>query len=91
METTTLKLQAPWNNVKEKMKENDITLTDEDLNYSPGHENELLEHLSKKCRKTNKRSKIISKVFQRISTRHLRFHAMTRGLQRRNNSLHCDT
>ncbi|HLG41315.1 MAG TPA: hypothetical protein VI461_16670 [Chitinophagaceae bacterium] len=51
METITLRLEAPWEEVKEKLKENDITLTDEDLNYSPGHENELLEHLSRKMKK----------------------------------------
>jgi len=47
-----LKLEAPWEEVKERMKENDITLTDEDLDYKPGRENELLKHLSKKMNKT---------------------------------------
>ena len=51
METTKLKLEAPWDEVKELLKENDITLTDEDLEYSPGHEDELLEQLSKKMKK----------------------------------------
>jgi uncharacterized protein YjbJ (UPF0337 family) len=52
MDTTTLKLEAPWEEVKEKLKENDITLTDEDLDYEPGHEKELLGHLSKKLGKS---------------------------------------
>ena len=51
MEKITLKLEAPWGKVKEKMKENDINLTDEDLQYTPGKEDELLEHLSKKMNK----------------------------------------
>jgi uncharacterized protein YjbJ (UPF0337 family) len=51
METATLKLQSSWEKVKEKLKENDITLTDEDLEYKPGQENELLERLSNKLKK----------------------------------------
>jgi uncharacterized protein YjbJ (UPF0337 family) len=51
VKTATLKLQSSWENVKEKLKENDITLTDEDLKYTPGHEDELLERLQKKLRK----------------------------------------
>lgn len=47
----TLNLEASWGKVKEKMKENDVTLTDEDLQYTPGKENELLEHLAKKMQK----------------------------------------
>ena len=46
-----LNLQSPWAKVKEKMKENDITLSDEDLEYTPGEEDELLERLSKKMNK----------------------------------------
>jgi hypothetical protein len=34
------------------MKENNINLTDEDLKYTPGHEKELLEHLSGKIKRT---------------------------------------
>ena len=48
MKTLSLKLEAPWEEVKERLKENDITLTDEDLVYTPGHEKELLDRLSKK-------------------------------------------
>ena len=43
-----LKLEAPWPQVKEQLKEINITLTDEDLVYEPGRENELLERLAKK-------------------------------------------
>ncbi len=42
-----LKIQAPWKEVKEKLKENDHTLTDEDLVYEKGREDELLERLSR--------------------------------------------
>lgn len=45
---TTLKLEAPWEEVKEKLKEIDSELTDEDLVYKPGDEIALLERLAKK-------------------------------------------
>ena len=45
--SATLKLQAPWEKVKERMKENDINLTDEDLEYTPGKEEELIQRLEK--------------------------------------------
>jgi hypothetical protein len=44
---TVLKLQAPWETVKEKMKENDMSLTDADLEYEPGNEDDLLQRLEK--------------------------------------------
>jgi len=46
-----LKLHAPWEVVKERLKENDIDLTDDDLNYEPGKEDELLNHLQHKMNK----------------------------------------
>ena len=51
MKTATLNLQTPWEDVKEILKENDITLTDEDLEYVPGQEDELLERLQRKMGK----------------------------------------
>ena len=42
-----LRLQASWQTVKERMKENDINLTDEDLEYIPGKEEELIQRLEK--------------------------------------------
>jgi uncharacterized protein YjbJ (UPF0337 family) len=45
--TTVLRLQASWDVVKEKIKENDINLTDEDLEYIPGKEEELIQRLEK--------------------------------------------
>ena len=50
--STELKLQVPWDVVKEKMKENDINLTDEDLDYIPGKEEELLQRLEKKMNRS---------------------------------------
>ena len=44
---TVFKLDAPWEKVKERMKENDINLTDADLEYEPGKEEELLQRLEK--------------------------------------------
>ena len=42
------KLHRPWPEVKEKLKEINIELTDEDLHYEPGKEEELLSRLSNK-------------------------------------------
>ena len=44
----SLKLESPWEEVKEMLKEVNVNLTDEDLQYEPGKENELLERLSAK-------------------------------------------
>jgi len=45
--STTLKLNAPWDDVKERLKENNLDLTDDDLEYIPGQEDELLNRLQK--------------------------------------------
>ena len=47
-----LKLQTDWEEVKERLKENDITLSDEDLQYQPGREQELIDRLSAKMKKS---------------------------------------
>ena len=46
-----LKLVAPWVEVKEKLKELHLDLTDADLIYEPGNEQELLERISHKINK----------------------------------------
>jgi hypothetical protein len=48
MNNYTLKLEAPWPEVRERLKEVNNELTDEDLVYIPGNEKELLERLAKK-------------------------------------------
>jgi len=45
------KLGSPWPEVKEMLMENDLSLTDDDLDYQPGREEELLERLQKKMNK----------------------------------------
>jgi hypothetical protein len=45
--SSVLRLQAPWEKVKERMKENDSNLSDSDLEYTPGKEEELLQRLEK--------------------------------------------
>lgn len=52
MGTEKLKLEAPWAEVKEMLKEVNMDLTDEDLQYEPGQEDELLERLSGKLNKS---------------------------------------
>jgi uncharacterized protein YjbJ (UPF0337 family) len=47
-----LKLDAPWPQVKDRLKEHNTQLTDEDLAYSPGQEDALLERLQKKMKKS---------------------------------------
>jgi uncharacterized protein YjbJ (UPF0337 family) len=47
-----LKLEAPWDEVKEKLKEVNYDLTDEDLIYQPGNAKPLLERLAKKMDRT---------------------------------------
>ena len=42
-----INLEAPWDEVKERMKESNIDLTDADLEYEPGKEDELLSRLEK--------------------------------------------
>lgn len=51
MQENTLKLQAPWDEVREKLKEVNTDLTDSDLAYEPGQEAELLQRLADKMKK----------------------------------------
>ena len=51
MTSCNLKLEAPWDEVKEMLKEINTDLTDEDLDYEPGQEVLLLERLSVKLNK----------------------------------------
>ena len=50
--TMPLHLEAPWLEVKEKLKEINTDLTDEDLSYKPGETYALLERLAKKMDRT---------------------------------------
>ena len=56
---TKLKLEAPWEEVKEMIKENNINLTDEDLIYEPGKDDELLKSLADKMHRTPDQVKIL--------------------------------
>ena len=47
-----LKLDAPWEQVKERLKEVNYDLTDEDLEYEPGNADPLLKRLAKKMNRT---------------------------------------
>ena len=46
-----LKLEAPWDEVKEMLQEINTDLTDDDLRYEEGKEKQLLERLSRKLHK----------------------------------------
>ena len=52
MATNPLKLESPWSEVKEYIKEVNVALTDDDLQYEPGQEDQLLERLSGKMGKS---------------------------------------
>ena len=64
-----LKLQAPWEKVKERMKENDISLTDKDLDYIPGKEEELIQRLQKLMNRS--REQVIAYIESISSNEHL--------------------
>jgi hypothetical protein len=64
-----LKLEAPWPVVKERMKESNIDLTDADLEYTPGKEDELLKRLEKILNKS--RPEIIAYIESISSNRDL--------------------
>ena len=49
---TDLKLEEPWPEVKEKLQEVNLELTDEDLNYVPGQAQIMLEHLAGKMNRS---------------------------------------
>ena len=51
MYSKNLNLLAPWETVKERLKENNLDLTDADLEYEPGREDDLLEKLQRKLKK----------------------------------------
>ena len=51
------RLEQPWEVVREDLKENNINLTDEDLDYRPGEEEQLLERLEKKMHLSKERIK----------------------------------
>ncbi len=52
MEKDQLKLEKSWERVKETLKEINVELTDDDLAYHPGQENELFDRLEKKMKKS---------------------------------------
>jgi len=59
MEQMQFRLHGPWEEVKEKIKEHNIELTDEDLDYQPGREEELLERLREKLGKSKQQIKAL--------------------------------
>ncbi|HEX7844311.1 MAG TPA: general stress protein CsbD [Chitinophagaceae bacterium] len=47
-----LKLERPWTEVKEMLKEANVDLTDEDLVYQPGEAEKLLTRLGSKMHRS---------------------------------------
>jgi uncharacterized protein YjbJ (UPF0337 family) len=52
MEAWKLKTKGSWNEVKGKMKQEYATLTDDDLKYEEGKDDELLGRIQQKIGKT---------------------------------------
>ncbi len=48
----SFKLGTPWEEVKERLKEINIGLTDDDLDYEKGKEDELIARLQQKIKGT---------------------------------------
>jgi len=57
MEDATLKLGSDWEEVKSKIKETNISITDDDLEYEKGKEEDLLARLSKKLNQSKEDTK----------------------------------
>ena len=57
METWKLKLNGSWNEVKGKIKQEYGDLTDDDLTYEDGKDDELLGRIQKKVGKTKEELK----------------------------------
>jgi uncharacterized protein YjbJ (UPF0337 family) len=58
MEGTVLHLKRPWNEVRDRIKETYVELTDEDLDLQPGKEDEMLEQLEPKLNKSKEAIKV---------------------------------
>lgn len=56
-EKLLLKLMSPWAETREKLKEANTSLTDEDLDYVPGRDEQLLDHLGKKMNRSREEIK----------------------------------
>jgi uncharacterized protein YjbJ (UPF0337 family) len=52
MESTELKIKGNWNEVKGKIKQKYADLTDDDLTYEEGKEDELVGRIQKKTGET---------------------------------------
>jgi hypothetical protein len=59
MQNLRFNLHAPWSEVRELMKESNVELTDEDLDYEPGKEEELLGRLESKLGKNKMQIKAL--------------------------------
>jgi uncharacterized protein YjbJ (UPF0337 family) len=57
MEAWKLKTKGSWNEVKGKMKQEYADLTDDDLKYEEGKDDELLGRIQKKIGKTKEEVK----------------------------------
>jgi hypothetical protein len=59
MQEDRLNLSAPWSEVREQLKENDIRLSDQDLDYVPGREDELFVRIQNKIGKSKEEIRML--------------------------------
>ena len=63
---TKLKIKENWSNLKKELKQKYVALTDSDLSYTEGREDDLLATISKKIGKTKDE---VSKVIQELQAK----------------------
>ena len=64
MDDLTLKIKGNWNQIKGKLKQEYGDLTDQDLTYAEGKEDEMIGRLQKKTGKTKEEIKsFIDKIW----------------------------
>lgn len=57
MSKEKLHLEAPWSKVKEMLKEANKDLTDADLSFDPGQEEQMVERVARKMGKNYEETK----------------------------------
>lgn len=75
MATTTLKIKGNWNEAKKNLRKQYPNLSDNDLTFKEGRENELVDHLQKKLGKKRDEVMDIVNNAQREKTTHGREEA----------------
>lgn len=76
---TKLQITVNWNELKTKLKEKYPNLTDEDLNFLAGKEDELVTHLARKLAKTEEEITDVIDELQLKTLKTEKTHVKERG------------